>query len=147
VRATEIKLTALCRRRATQLLAAFFVLFAFADVSVMQAYSGNETVGILTFARQLQIEKLKSKKTGAPVVALAATNLSGSPSEQLPPDPHSSEENCFGCCSHVLLGFSLAESIEREVLPTKITASNFSDRERPQSDSHLQQLYQPPKSA
>lgn len=147
MKTTEKKLTALIWRRATHLLAAFFVLFAFADVSVLQAYSGNETIGIPSYARQLQIEKLKSKKTDAPVAAQAATDFSGSPGEELPPDPHSSEENCFGCCSHVLLGFNVAESIAREILPARLTASNFSDYRRPHSDSHLQKFYQPPKSA
>lgn len=140
-------MTALIWRRATHLLAAFFVLFAFADVSVLQAYSGNETIGIPSYARQLQIEKLKSKKTDAPVAAQAAGDFSGSPEEQLPPDPHSSEENCFGCCSHVLLGFNIAESISREILPARLTAPNFFGYRRPHSDSHLQKLYQPPKSA
>lgn len=147
MKTSEENLTALYRRRATRLLAAFFVLYAFADVSVLQAYSGNETIGIPSYARQLQIEKLKSKKTDAPVAAQAATDFSGSPGEQLPPDPHSSEENCFGCCSHVLLGFNVAESMARDVLPARLTASNFSGYRRPHSDSHLQKLYQPPKSA
>jgi hypothetical protein len=150
VRTTEKNFTATVRRRATQLLAALFVLYAFADISVLQVYSGNETVGIPSYAQQLQIEKQKSKlteNTENSVGAKPAADSSGSSQERQTPIPHSSEENCFGCCSHILLGFNLAQSIAREILPTKITASNFFDHDRLQSDSHLQQLYQPPKFA
>lgn len=150
MKTSEENFTALDRRWAIRLLAAFFVLYAFADVSVLQVYSGNETVGIPSHVQQLQIKKTKSAKTvnapnsvGAQVIA-TAPDSSG---EEQPPIPHSSEESCFGCCSHILLGFNLAESIAREILPARITASNFSNHQQPLSDSHLRQLYQPPKFA
>ena len=133
-----------------RLLAAFLVLYAFADVSVLQAYSGNETVGIPSYARQLQVDKQKSKlaeDTKNSVGAKAIADSSGSTQEEQTPDPHSSEESCFGCCSHILLGLDLAESIEREILPAKITQSNFSNHQILHSDSHLQRLYKPPKFA
>ena len=147
---TEKTLTATNWRRATHLFAALFVLYALADVSVLQVYSGNETVGIPSYAQQIQIEKQKNNRAenaensvGAQIFAA----FPGSSSEEQPPAPHSSEENCFGCCSHILLGFNVAELIARELLPAKIIVSNFSIHQRLQSDSHLRQLYQPPKFA
>lgn len=137
-------------RRATQLLAALFVLYALADVSILQDYSGNETIGIPSLAQQqLQTKNQDIQPTAAgentPDAAWVAGNSGASQEDQIP-SQHSSEESCFGCCSHILLSFNLSGAITREVLLGKITAPDFFNHQDPPSDSHLRQLFQPPKS-
>jgi len=40
----------------SRLLALFFVLYAGADITVLQAYCGNEMVGIPPYAQQIQMK-------------------------------------------------------------------------------------------
>ena len=128
--------------RASRLVALFFVLYAFADVTVLQEYCGNETVGIPSYAKQLRAEKRKAEIA---TNAQAAFKTSDSSPQEQTPDSPDSEEDCFCCCSHTLLGFSPMKS-HTPILVVKESDSNFSLKRR-QSSTHLRQLYQPPKLA
>ena len=129
------------KRTISYVLALFFVVYAFADITVLQVYCGNEMVGIPPYAQQIQI-KQKSKKTNSSTVA----DSSSSSRQEQTPDLPVSEESCFCCCSHTTIGFNSIQSVVLEILPTKQSKSNFSEN-RLKSNSHLPQLYQPPKFA
>ncbi len=131
------------KRTISRLIALFFVLYAFADITILQVYCGNEMVGIPPYAQQIQI-KQKSQKTNRSTIA-AADSSSSSRQEQMPDLPVS-EESCFCCCSHSTIGFNSIESVAPEILPTKQSKSNFSVNRR-KSNSHLPQFFQPPKFA
>lgn len=124
-----------------RIIALFFVLYAFADITVLQVYCGNEMVGIPPYAQQIQI-KQKYKKINSSTVA----DSSNSSRQEQTPDLPVSEESCFCCCSHTVIAFNSIQSIVSEILPTKQSQSNFSEN-RLKSNSHLPQLYQPPKLA
>lgn len=128
---------------ASRLVAFFFVLYALADVTVLQEYCGNETVGIPSYAQQIQAKnRTVDKMTDSQTVSFYS---SSSHEEQTPESPASDEE-CFCCCSHTILNFNFVKFVAREISPTKQSESNFSEN-RLKSDSHLPQLYQPPKFA
>lgn len=131
------------QRTISRVLALFFVLYALADITVLQVYCGNEMVGIPPYAQQIQI-KQKIKKANSLTVAVA--DSSSSSRQEQTPDLPVSEESCFCCCSHTTIGFNSIQSVVREILPTKQSKSNFAEN-RLKSNSHLPQLYQPPKFA
>lgn len=138
--------TATWKRRAAQALALLLVLYAFADMTVLQAYCGNEAVGIPSYARQLQMEKQTSRKLQDSSGEKVVTTLSELSQPEQAPDAPVSDEECFCCCSHTLHGFNPVETIRREISPETAFGSNFSDKSL-LSDSHLLLLYQPPKFA
>jgi len=128
---------------ASRLIALFFVLYALADVTVLQEYCGNETFGIPSYAQQIQAKnRMVDKTTDSQTVSFYS---SPSHEEQTPESPASDEE-CFCCCSHTILNFNFVKLVVCEISPTKQSESNFSDNHL-KSNSHLPQLYQPPKSA
>jgi len=128
---------------ASRLVALFFVLYALADLTVLQEYCGNETLGIPSYAQQIQAKnRIADSTTNSQTVSFSS---SPSHEEQTPESPASDEE-CFCCCSHTTLSFNPIKLVEREFSLTKKSESNFSEN-RLKSDSHLPQLYQPPKFA
>lgn len=124
------------KQRAGQLLAVLFVLYALADISVLQEYCGNENFGIPSYSQQIQAKNNISQ----PVAEVSPS------SDQNQPDNPSGEEDCFCCCSHILLGFNFATENSPKILALKKSASNFSLKHQ-QTETHLPQLYQPPKFA
>jgi hypothetical protein len=119
------------------------VLYALADVTVLQEYCGNETLGIPSYAQQIQAMNRKVDKT----IDSQIVYIGSQPSqEEQTPELPASDEECFFCCSHTTLGFNPIKSVVRVISFAKQSESNFSEN-RLKSDSHLPQLYQPPKFA
>ena len=131
------------KRSLCRFVALFFVIYAFADMTVLQGYCGNESLGIPPYARQLQAKNRQPEKTSKSQITSAVSQLS--PAEQTPDAPVSYEE-CFCCCSHTTISFNYVKSVVRESLLIKQSEPNFPVHNL-QSDSHLVQLYQPPKFA
>jgi len=128
---------------ASRLIALFFVLYAFADVTVLQEYCGNETLGIPSYARQIQVKNKTVDNTTNSQIVYVASHL---PQEEQTPESPASDEECFCCCSHTTLSFNSINSVVREISTTPQSESNFFENSL-KSDSHLPQLYQPPKFA
>lgn len=131
------------KRRASRFVALFFLLYALAGITVLQEYCGNKTLGIPSYAQQIQAKNRAVDKTTDSETASVGSH--SSQEEQTPESPASDEE-CFCCCSHTTLSFNPIKLVERELSLTKQLESNFSEN-RLKSDSHLPQLYQPPKFA
>lgn len=129
------------KRRAIHIFAGFFLLFALADITVLQEYCGNESLGIPSYALQSRSEKQKSETKNN--IETAFNRLDSSPQEQMPNIPNS--EDCFCCCSHTLLGINLILSYS-PILVVKKSDTNFTFGHL-LSSSHLQLVYQPPKLA
>jgi len=128
---------------ASRIVALFFVLFVLADVTVLQEYCGNETLGIPAYAQQIQAKNRTVDNTTDSQTFYVASHSS---QEKQTPESPASDEECFCCCSHHALSFYPIKSVVREISTTKQSESNFSEN-RLKSDSHLPQLYQPPKFA
>lgn len=131
------------KRSLYRFIALFFIIYAFADMTVLQEYCGNEALGIPPYAQQLQAKKRQLDLSSQSEVGSVISQVSHS--EQTPDEPVSFEE-CFCCCSHTTIGFNLIKSVVRENAPIKQSEPNFSNHNL-RSDSHLVQLYQPPKFA
>jgi hypothetical protein len=122
------------------------VIYAFADVTVLQAYCGNETVGIPTYGQQIKTKNRavdNNEMRSFSKKSLSTGSLS-SHEEQIPDSP-ASEEDCFCCCSHMLLGFNFVRPFTPKLVVKK-SFSNFSLKYL-RSNSHLPLFYQPPKFA
>lgn len=143
MREKDKKFTLNWKRRAARILAAFFVLYALADVTVLQEYCGNETLGIPSYAQQIQAKnRVIDNTTDSQIVYVGSHSSKEGQTPELP----ASDEECFCCCSHNALSFNPIKSVVREISTIKQLESNFSENCL-KSDSHLLQLYQPPKFA
>ena len=125
------------RRDFSRFVAFLFLLYAFADLSVLQEYCGNENLGIPSYAQQVQAKN---------DILQTVADISPTSHQEQTPDVPVGDEECFCCCSHTLLGFNCATINSAKVLALKKSASNFSLKHR-QTETHLSQLYQPPKFA
>lgn len=129
------------KRRTVILLAAFFVLYAVLDISVLQAYCGNETLGIPPYAAQLRLESERSKSvSGEDAFAGVSHSSDEEPSNETP----SSDDACFCCCSHTTLAVNLLAPVTKRPANRVASTSNFPNKDL-HSDSHPSPHYQPPK--
>jgi uncharacterized protein YpmS len=117
--------------------ALLLLLYAFADISVLQEYCGNESLGIPSYAQKVQA------KTD---ISQTVADISPTSHQEQTPDMPVGDEDCFCCCSHTLLSFNCATISSVKVLTLKKSDSNYSLKHR-QTETHLSQLYQPPKFA
>lgn len=131
------------KRGISRFVTLFFVLYAFADITVLQEYCGNEALGIPSYARQVEVKNRRVDKTTESQIVFVSSHSS---EDKQTPEPPASDEECFCCCSHTTLGFNPIKSVVREISSAKQSESNFSEN-RLNSDSHLSQLYEPPKFA
>ena len=133
---TKVKNSGLIwKQRAGRVLAVLFVLYALADISVLQEYCGNEDLGIPSYTQQLQTKNIET-----------TANISPASHQEQTPDAPASDEDCFCCCSHTLIGFNPTDANSSKILTAKKSVSNFSLKHQ-QTENHLSQLYQPPKFA
>ena len=92
----------LLKKRASVLVAVLFVLYAVADITVLQAYCGNEALGIPPASRINQKQqRLQQSKREAVSVDETAFNES----QRQPADEQESEapdDDCFCCCPHLI---------------------------------------------
>ncbi len=91
------------KHRLTSLAALLFVIYALADVSVLQAYCGNEAVGIppAHHISNSQRSTVKQNQNFA-----SKPSESGEKSRQNDvPNQDCSCDTCFCCCSHAIPGY------------------------------------------
>jgi len=134
------------KRVISRFLALLFVIYAFADITVLQAYCGNEAVGIPPYAQQIQKIR-RNPKTDNQAFVQAVSDASHSSHEDDAPNLPTGDEECFCCCPHTLLGLNLRESVRQTILSVKPqSTANFSLKHL-WSDNHLTELYRPPRIA
>lgn len=131
------------KRRLVSLVALLFVVYALADVTVLQAYCGNEAVGILP-AHHLS----KTVRSPAKSSATDSTQIRPESDEESRPgsDPTQDcdDDTCFCCCSHVVTGYFAVPSCK----PTSRLELSQSDTYAGRySNSSLTQLFRPPRTA
>lgn len=116
----------------------FFVVYAFADSTVLQAYCGNEALGIPAahHTKPPKVEKIAS---------LQATQ---SDSHQSPTDHDSEkpcEDDCLSGCSHLIVGsffIDIPDSLAYlQKIPTPVTYKSK------YSHSNVAYLFRPPRTA
>jgi len=140
---SQTKILSKIKYSLVRLIALLFVIYALADVSILQAYCGNESAGIPP-AHHF------SQKTGSPIKEIAGTYAENQKelreqSRQGNQSPHEwDEEACFCCCSHVVVGYfavSLAFNTHTSSDPQPDTyVSRY-------SNSTLSNFFRPPRTA
>lgn len=137
--------SAVWKKRVTQVIALLFVLYAFADVTVLQAYCGNEAVGIPPahhFAKESKTS-VQDKKENS--IESDQTNFHQSQDGQNEePAKDCDDDDCFCCCSHAIAGyFSMAPA---PFADTPVSSGVVSyENKHPNSD--LTHLFRPPRTA
>ncbi len=131
----------------TKFLAAFFVLYALADVSVLQAYCGNESLGIPPADHAILdvdvSETFSPGNEGDVFASISKRNVSISP-VPAPDSPCQGDPECFGSCSHVAVSLTFLSFRDEAILPGKDTIDYHQNQYLP---TDLNPLFQPPKQS
>ena len=131
------------KRRGTRFLAAFFVLYAVLDISVLQVYCGNEEIG-LPAAMQLTLKSESPAPEKAQADGHSLSGAASSPENDPPNDAPRTDDACFCCCSHSILANNSTEAVANRPAQSGVSAPNFPTRHL-HPDSHPTDHYQPPK--
>lgn len=127
------------RRRATQLLALFILVYAMADVSVLQAFCGNESLGIPPDHHSASLTN-DSAQSGHET----CSESKKAECQRLPDDEdYDHSHQCF-CWQQIVVGsFRFDSALITELIETCRPSSH--ENKRPDSD--LQTFFRPPRSA
>ena len=125
--------------RATQLLALFILLYALADVSVLQAYCGNESIGIPPDHHSVSLTNDSAQSGHETCRESIKAACQQSPDDQ----DYNHHHLCF--CSHqtVIGSFRFNSALTTKLIDTSCPSSH--ENKRP--DSGLSTLFHPPRSA
>lgn len=133
------------RLTAIRVIAAFFVIYALADVSVLQAYCGNETLGIPPADHVASTEGAQNDGNVILVVGQDKTSdRRVSSSTAGTEKPCEGDEECFGSCSHIVVPVSFVSFNDVPDLPSREVVLPFADR---YVQSDLTSPFQPPKQS
>jgi hypothetical protein len=122
------------KRTFIRCVALLFVIYALADVSILQAYCGNQAVGIPP-AHHFSKEKNDSAEH-------IADNLQ-QPHEQEDSEQDCGDDCCF-CSSHVVIN---SYNVESSVIKLTTIAPKTISYENKHSNSELRNLFRPPQIA
>ncbi|MGI8543955.1 MAG: hypothetical protein ACR2MD_10835 [Aridibacter sp.] len=124
-------------------VALFIVVFALAEVSILQAYCGNESIGIPPAHHTEQIKDCPDEVSQTNTVRTDSDN-------SFTNHNHNSEDNddcndeCLGNCSHIILGyFEFLPFISKET--KQVENPLFYENTIPNSESTS--LFRPPQTA
>lgn len=127
------------RLRLTQLIALLLVLYALTDITVLQAYCGNEAVGIPPAHHLVKNNQDSTEKEFQ--FQENQNTLSKSHNQEESPED-CSDECCFCCSSHSILNYFRFESKMFEV---KLAQTNSLSYENNHSNTELHYLFRPPR--
>lgn len=137
------------RRGLTRLAALLFVVYALADVTVLQAYCGNEAIGIppAHYLSKNTVVENSGIAVSRPSKYLTSMGrkLDGPYRQGGDPSQNRDDASCFCCCSHAIAGsFTILSYISTNIRPRPSQSDSYIGR---YSNSSLTQLFRPPKSA
>jgi hypothetical protein len=125
-------------------VALFIVVFALADVSVLQAYHGNESIGIPPAHHSTQENDCPAELTQT------GTDQTNADTPFLTNHNHNSDEDCSGegeclaSCSHIVVGYFVFEPF---VYCETTLNQNSLHRENTTPKSELSAIFRPPQIA
>lgn len=126
---------------AVRVLAVFFVIYAFADITVLQAYCGNESIGTPPAHHYEPQTDHCDRDSHVSNEQRADTHLvQGAYTENLYPG----DNECFGNCSHVTPAFVVVKS---ESIPVTLTRGLLPYYGSGYLDTDPTILFHPPRSA
>lgn len=136
--------TAAWKRRITRGIALLFVLYAFADMTVLQVYCGNEAVGIPPAHHSAQESQTSIQDKNDNSVEAKQTNIHQSQNEQEEPGQDCDDDDCFCCCSHAIAGYFFIEPFPFSDDRISLVVGSYENK-HPNSD--LTHLFRPPQTA
>lgn len=127
-------------------VAAFLLLFyVLADVTVIEYFSGNAALGISAYNKVVALNSTAPLVEGNTNSVQSSTNefyLTGTHKSELSSD----EDDCFLCCTHILLGYNGINAAFAAVLSVIAQKSSaFFPRRQRHSESHPSPFYRPPR--
>ncbi len=129
------------KRLIIQCVSLLFVIYAFADITVLQAYCGNEAIGIPP-SHHLSAQNNEIRKVDT-IVSVNDQNYS-QPSNQ--EDNQDCDDDCCFCCSsHITLGYFAFQP--RTPTFVKNNSQPSISFENKHSYSALNSLFRPPRIA
>lgn len=124
-------------------LGIFLFFFSVADSTFLQYYSGNETLGILSYSRAAMINQEPNHgRKNLTQLAFAAPGRS-CPDQQ--PGSESNHSDCICSCAHVLTTRFHSVTSPAAVVFEKQVHTTFP--KSAYSESHLSSLFRPPRLA
>lgn len=131
------------KRGLISLVALLFVVYALADITVLQAYCGNEAVGIPPAHHLSKTSKSPASRSATNFIQIRPE----SEEESRPgsdPTQDCDDDACFCCCSHVVKGHFAIPSYKTT---TRVEFSQSDTYVGRYSNSSLTQLFRPPRTA
>lgn len=133
------------RKRLSVLVAVLLVLYAFADVTVLQAYCGNETVGIPPASKIAAVERSAARHKAAQTTAGASmSKQQPQPGDDQNSDAPGGDDECFCCCPHVVTASFNFVPLSAATVVYHQSYSSFPKFLH--SDSHLGSCFRPPRA-
>jgi hypothetical protein len=129
------------KHRSVRLLVFFFVLYAVADSTVLQAYCGNESVGIPP-ARHISADRAVVNDLGKSDTVSVITSDHGSKDHE--DSDETCTDECFGSCSHILIGRYFVDSI---IFADSAISARSIQYENKYSFTDFSYLFHPPRIA
>lgn len=139
MREKDKKFTLTWKRRATRILAVFFVLYALADVTALQAYCGNEMVGIPPAHHSVESTNNSIQSEQETCTESKKADCQQSPDNQ----DYDHHHECF-CWHQVIVGFFLFNSTLFTELPKTLSPVFYENK---YSNSDLSGFFRPPQTA
>lgn len=138
---SQIKIQVNIKRRLTSLVALLFVIYALADVSILQAYCGNEAVGIPP-AHHISNSASTTKDYENRNFASSRTDSGEKSRQNGSPNQDCTDEACFCCCSHVIPGYFVFPSTKMMCISRECRQSSYTSRH---TNSNLTYFFRPPR--
>jgi hypothetical protein len=132
------------RKATINIVALFFIVFALADVSVLQAYHGNELVGIPAEHHNVQDNDCIAEKTQLNSSHDKQTRISAHNQHNNSNEDCSGEGECLAGCSHIIVSyFVFNPCLQYEIIKPQPTS--FHENTIPKSEPTA--IFHPPKTA
>jgi hypothetical protein len=141
MKALETRYKSNFKRTIIKCVALLFVIYVFADITVLQAYCGNEAIGIPP-AHHLSAQNNESQKVDNNV---SINNQNYSQPSNQESEQDCNDDCCFCCSSHITLGYFAFEP--RVTVFAKNNSLHSSFHENKHSYSALNSLFRPPRIA
>lgn len=128
----------------SDILAIAIIVFALADISVLQAYHGNETLGIPAEHHQTQESNCAQENTRKSLDEQRTDIISRHGDQHEPDGGCAGEAECLAGCSHSVIGFFVLNTND---FPEIILSKNSIIHEETDSKSAPSDIFHPPQKA
>lgn len=131
------------RNRLFQLLAVFLLVYAVADVTILEYYCGNESLGISSY-NQVLADDADNQELSAVDETVFALNAAGHSAPDKTPESPAQHDECLCACGHLLMVDYRVESYQE---PISYKQKHLSVTKFFHTNSHPPNTFRPPRTA